>query len=200
MRKKSEATMKRIMDYIEKYYFDHYNSPSNTKIAEAVGISRGTVHRYLVEMDERGMLSYTGREIRTNVMLKTDLNENRAAVLGSVACGLPQFAEENIEEYVSLPESLFGKGPFYLLHAKGNSMIGAGIENGDMVVIKSQSEAEEGEIVVALIDNEATLKRFYIDKASKRIRLHPENPEMEDIFIDNCIIQGVAVKVIKDLE
>ena len=79
-------------------------------------------------------------------------------------------------------------------------MIGAGIENGDMVVIKSQSEAEEGEIVVALIDNEATLKRFYIDKASKRIRLHPENPEMEDIFIDNCIIQGVAVKVIKDLE
>jgi len=124
---------------------------------------------------------------------------NRAAVLGSVSCGVPRFAEENIEEYVSLPEALFGRGEFFILKAKGDSMIDAGIDDGDLVVIKQQSSAEDGQIVVALMDDEATLKRFYRDEKNKRIRLHPENESMEDIFVDDCMIQGIAVKVIKDL-
>jgi len=124
---------------------------------------------------------------------------NRAAVLGSVSCGVPRFAEENIEEYVSLPEALFGRGEFFILKAKGDSMIDAGIDDGDLVVIRQQSSAEDGQIVVALIDDEATLKRFYRDDKNKRVRLHPENEAMEDIFVDDCIIQGIAVKVIKDL-
>ena len=78
-------------------------------------------------------------------------------------------------------------------------MIDVGIEEGDLVVIKAQNYAEEGQIVVALVEDEATLKRFYKDKKTNRVRLHPENSKMEDIIVDNCIIQGVAVKVIKDL-
>lgn len=119
-------------------------------IVEAVGISRGAVHRYLTEMDERGMLSYQGREIRTEAMMKIDWNNNRAAIVGDVACGIPKLAEENIEEYVSLPDSLFGSGPLFILRARGESMIGAGIRDGDKVVIRSQSFADEGDIVVAL--------------------------------------------------
>ena len=122
----------------------------------------------------------------------------RAAVLGNIACGLPNVAEENIEEYVSLPESLFGRGEFYILRARGESMIEAGIEDGDLVVIRKQSYANDGDIIVALVEEEATLKRMYREE-NGRIILHPENKEMSDIIVDNCIIQGIAVKVIKDL-
>ena len=124
----------------------------------------------------------------------------RVPVLGSIACGIPKFAEENIEEYVRLPVSLFGKGDFFILRAYGDSMIEAGIEDGDLVLIRQQNIADEGQIVVALIDDEATLKRFYPEPQKHRIRLHPENSHMDDIFVDHCEIQGVAVKVLKDLE
>lgn len=115
-----------------------------------------------------------------------------------ILCGLPNIAEENIEEYASLPESMFGRGEFYILRARGESMIEAGIETGDLLVIRKQEHAENGQITVVLIDDEAALKRFYMD--DNRVRLHPENSEMEDIYVDNCIIQGIAVKVIKDIQ
>ena len=122
----------------------------------------------------------------------------RAAVVGDISCGLPNIAEEHIEEYVSLPESMFGSGEFYILRARGESMIEAGIDPGDLVVIRKQETAENGQIAVVLVDDEATLKRFYIE--DNRVRLHPENSEMKDIYVDHCIIQGVAVKVIKDIQ
>lgn len=199
MRSKSVGLMKEIKDYVEAYYLSEYQSPSITKIAKKVGLARSTTHGYLVEMRERGMLSYDGKDIRTELTEKVKPNVTRAAVLGNVSCGVPRFAEENIDEYVSLPESMFGKGEFYILRAKGDSMIDAGIDDGDLVVIRQQSSADDGQIVVALIDDEATLKKFYRDEANKRIRLHPENETMEDIFVDDCLIQGVAVKVIKEL-
>lgn len=200
MRSKSIETMNKIKEYIERYYLDHYQSPSTAQIAEGVGIGRSTAYKYLVEMNERGMISYDGKNISTDIIEQSSHKLIRAAVLGNISCGLPNLAEENIEEYVSLPESLFGSGEFYILRASGESMIEAGINNGDLVVIKKQSCAEEGEIVVALVDDEATLKRFYKDNENKRIVLHPENKTMEDIYVDNCIIQGIAVKVIKDLQ
>lgn len=200
MRSKSVETMNKIKEYIERYYLDHYQSPTTARIAEGVGIGRSTAYKYLVEMNERGMISYDGRNISTEIIEQSSHKLIRAAVLGNISCGLPNLAEENIEEYVSLPESLFGSGEFYILRASGESMIEAGINNGDLVVIKKQSCAEEGEIVVALVDDEATLKRFYKDNENKRIVLHPENKTMEDIYVDNCIIQGIAVKVIKDLQ
>lgn len=200
MRSKSIDLMNEIKSYVEQFYLSHYQSPTITQIANEIGIARSTAYRYLVEMDEKGMLEYNGKTVNTKLIRQSNPKLIRAAVLGNVSCGLPNLAEENIEEYVSLPESLFGSGEFYLLRANGESMIEAGIDNGDLVVIRKQSCAEEGEIVVALVDDEATLKRFYRDNENKRIVLHPENKTMSDIYADNCIIQGVAVKVIKNLQ
>lgn len=199
MRSKNVELMNQIKEFVESYYLKKYRSPSTAEIAKSLGVVKSTVYKYLIEMRERGMLSYDGKEIRTELTEKVMPNMNRAAVLGSVSCGVPRFAEENIEEYVSLPEALFGRGEFFILKAKGDSMIDAGIDDGDLVVIKQQSSAEDGQIVVALMDDEATLKRFYRDEKNKRIRLHPENESMGDIFVDDCMIQGIAVKVIKDL-
>jgi len=199
MRSKNVELMNQIKEFVESYYLKEHRSPSTTEIAKSLGVVKSTVYKYLIEMRERGMLSYDGKEIRTELTEKVMPNMNRAAVLGSVSCGVPRFAEENIEEYVSLPEALFGRGEFFILKAKGDSMIDAGIDDGDLVVIKQQSSAEDGQIVVALMDDEATLKRFYRDEKNKRIRLHPENESMGDIFVDDCMIQGIAVKVIKDL-
>ena len=121
-------------------------------------------------------------------------------ILGKVSCGVPKFAEENIEEYVRLPVALFGRGQFFILRANGDSMIEADINDGDLVLIRQQNYADEGQIVVALMDDEATLKRYYPEPENQRIRLHPENCQLDDIFVSDCIIQGVAVKVLKDLE
>ena len=121
-------------------------------------------------------------------------------ILGRIACGIPKFAEENIEEYVRLPVALFGKGNFFILRAYGDSMIEAGIDDGDLVLIRQQNYADEGQIVVALMEDDATLKRYYPEPENQRIRLHPENSRMDDIYVDYCEIQGVAVKVLKDLE
>ncbi len=197
MRSKSNEVKKQIVEFVNKYYCEHNNTPSNTQIAEAIGRSRGNIHNYLIEMSEEGMLSYSGREIRTEFMKKHEFGGTKAAILGSIACGPLNFAEENIEEYVSLPESLFGKGEFFILRARGNSMIEAGIDEGDLVIIRKQDTAQNGQIVVALVEDEATLKRFYKEEGG--IRLHPENHTMEDILVDNCMIQGVAVKVVKNL-
>ena len=94
---------------------------------------------------------------------------------------------------------MFGNGTFFLLRANGESMIDAGISPGDMVLVRKQSEATDGDIVVALVDNETTLKTYYPEPENKRIRLHPENASMEDIVVRVCNIQGVAKHVIKKL-
>ena len=199
MRSKSKSRMNEIKKFVENYYMQEYRSPSITEIAKAVNIARSTAHSYLVEMNKKGMVSYNGKDIRTELIEKIKPNVTRAAILGSISCGVLNFAEENVEEYVSLPESMFGKGEFFILRAKGESMIEVGIEEGDLVVIKVQNYAEEGQIVVALVEDEATLKRFYKDNQTNKIRLHPENSQMEDLLVDGCVIQGIAVKVIKDL-
>ena len=199
MRTKSIELMEKIKEYAERYYLDHGQSPTTSQISTALQIGRTTAYSYLVEMDRRGMIYYDGKNIRTSVIERSRPCMIRAAVLGDIACGLPNFAEENVEEYVSLPESMFGQGEFYILRARGESMIGAGIENGDLVVIRKQSDANDGDIIVALVEEEATLKRLYRDEENGRIILHPENKDMSDIVVDNCIIQGIAVKVIKDL-
>jgi len=147
------------------------------------------------------MIDYEGhRNITTEENRKTKTETTKVAILGSVSCGIPKFAAENIEEYVRLPISLFGSGEFYILRANGDSMVNAGIEDGDLVLIRQQSYANEGQIVVALMEDEATLKRYYPEPHKRRIRLHPENDSMRDIYVANCVIQGVAVKVLKDLE
>ena len=99
----------------------------------------------------------------------------------------------------SKADTLFGKEPHFILRASGTSMIEAGISPGDLVVVKKQNTANEGDIIVALVDGESTLKRFFYDEERQCVRLHPENRRMKDIYVRNCYIQGVAQKVIKDL-
>lgn len=145
------------------------------------------------------MIEFDGhRNIATRETMHTKAGTVLVPILGFVSCGIPKFAEENIEEYVRLPITLFGKGDFFILRANGDSMIEANIDHGDLVVIRQQSYAEEGQIVVALIEDEAILKRYYPDPEQHRVRLHPENGKLQDIYVDNCSIQGVAVKAIKD--
>lgn len=200
MRKRSEELMIRIVEFAEQYHLENSSSPSVRVIADEFGIGVSTAYRYLLEMDERGLISYDGKRISNARIEKLSSNSGviRAAVVGSIACGIPNLAEENIEEYVSLPRSMFGNGEFFILKANGESMIDAGIETGDLVVIRKQSCAEDGQIVVALVEDETTLKRLY--RENGKVRLHPENRDMEDIIVDDCIIQGVAVKIIKDLQ
>lgn len=199
MRRRNVELMNRIIEFAEQYYLENSSSPSVRVIADKFEIGVSTAYRYLLEMDERGLITYDGKRISNDRIEKLNSNSGviRAAVVGSIACGIPNLAEENVEEYVSLPRSMFGDGEFFILRANGESMIDAGIETGDLVVIRKQACAEDGQIVVALVEDEATLKRLYRDKG--KVRLHPENRAMDDIIVDDCIIQGVAVKVIKDL-
>lgn len=183
------------------HYMDVYDrSPSTREIAAGTGRAVSTVHKYLSKMREDGVLDYSGhRNITTRKKRISSTESVRVPILGQVSCGLPKFAEENIEEYVQLPVSLFGHGPFFLLRASGDSMIEADIDDGDMVLVRQQDFAQAGQIVVALIGEEATLKRYYPEPEHNRIRLHPENQRMEDIYVPSCSIQGIAMKVLKDL-
>lgn len=199
MIKRNENLMSRIIEFAEEYYLQNNASPSVRAIAGEFNINASTAYRYLVEMNERGLITYDGRSIGTEKInkIRSGSGTIKVPLVGSIACGIPNLAEENIEEYVSLPRSMFGDGEFFILRASGESMIDAGIETGDLVVIRKQNCAEDGQIVVALVEDEATLKRLYREKG--KVRLHPENRAMDDIIVDDCIIQGVAVKVIKDL-
>ena len=199
MRTKDTALIEQIKKSIEKTYEESGRSPSVRQIAREVGCSYSTVSRYIKEMVARGMIARTSGEYETEAISKMNMDTVPVAVVGSVSCGPLTFAEENIEEYIKLPTSLLGQGKFFILHASGQSMIGAGIEDGDLVVVRQQPTAEPGQIVVALVEDEVTLKRFYPDPENGCVRLHPENKRLKDIIVDDCQIQGVAVKVLKDL-
>ena len=201
MRSKNQEYFTLLERYIDTYTDSHGVSPSTREIAAGTGLSLATVSRYLSYMRENGMIDYVGqRNIVTQRKRMTSTGSNKVPLLGSVSCGIPKFAEGNIEEYVQLPTALFGKGDFFLLRASGDSMIEAGIDNGDLVLVKHQDHAEPGQIVVALIgDDEATLKRFYPEPQNGIIRLHPENPALDDIIVENCSIQGIAVHEMKSL-
>lgn len=200
MRKKNPELYQAIKTYVERHYEKEGRSPTVREIEAGTGITRPTVQRYLTAMRESGEIEYNGiRGVRTVVMSKTDRETAAVAMIGAVACGTPIYAEENIQEYYRFPVALLGQGNFFLLRAKGESMINAGIGDGDLLLVRQQNTAEPGQIVVALIDDEATLKRFYPEPENQRIRLHPENETMEDIYVENCLVQGIAVKVLKHL-
>ena len=201
MRSKNKEYFQLIEGFIDSYMDENGCSPTNQEMADGTGLSTATISRYLSYMRDHGMLDYQGhRNIRTKMQEKKSSASIGVPILGAVSCGVPKFAEENIDEYVRLPVSIFGKGDYFLLRADGDSMIDAGIETGDLVLIRHQDTAELGQIVVALMEDEATLKRYFPEPKKYRIRLHPENPRMEDIYVESCVIQGVAVKVIKDVE
>ena len=197
MRSKDKNVLRAVERLVWEFTERRGYSPSLQEIADGAGISKTTAHRYVAKLRSDGIVGYSG--YRSLVPARVKGGSVMVPVLGRVACGLPRYAKENIEEYVRMPEALIGSGEFFLLRAVGDSMTGAGIEEGDLVLVKRQNFAEKVQIVVALTGEEATLKRFYPEPEKKRIRLHPENPAMADIIVSSCEIQGVAVKVIKDL-
>lgn len=202
MRSKNEQTLSAILTLINDCYFQEGIYPSLQQIASAVGLSTTQTYRYVDELIKRGEIDKKGKfgDLQTKEIANTICNNNRLPIVGDIACGGPILAEENIESYVTFSKELLGSGKFFILRAKGDSMINAGINDGDLVIVRQQETAEIGQIVVALIGNEATLKRYYLDNKRKKIRLHPENDKMEDMFFDDIAIQGIAVKVLKDLE
>lgn len=203
MRTKNENTMQEIIDFINARFFADRTVPSIQEIADEVGLNKSNVSRYLTTMEEKGMISRNGSYygLETNSMKKVSRNLQQLPIVGDIACGTPILTEQNIESYLSISGNFLGAGNYFVLMAKGNSMINVGIEDGDYVVVRQQPSAEEGQIVVAMTeDGECTLKRYYKDKRRRKIRLHPENDDMEDMYFDNIEIQGIAVKVIKNLE
>ena len=199
MQHKKEEYFSAIESYIDTYRETNGGiAPTTYDIAGGVGLSQSTVAKYLKVMRESGRVRYGGhRSVLTRLGAADEVPSVYIPLLGAVSCGLPKLAEENIEEYVKLPVSVLGRGSFFALHAKGDSMINAGIDDGDLVIVRQQDTAEYGQIVVALVDDEATLKRFCPENGI--FRLHAENPAYEDIIVESCLVQGVAVKVMKDL-
>lgn len=198
MKVMSESVFNAIINFVDEYYFTNGKTPTLQEIAKEVKLDKSNVSRNLKVMKERGLINLDNG-IKTNKIQKRLFEMSDVPVVGSIACGTPMLAEENIERYIPISKALLGNGTFFALHAKGDSMIKANIEDGDFVIVRQQNSANEGEIIVALIENEATLKRYYVDKKKKKIRLHPENDEMEDMYFNEISIQGVAVKVLKDL-
>lgn len=200
MRSYKESIKSDIINFINKYYLNNSKSPSIREIADGINKAKSTVHDYITKMIDEGMITYSKQDgIYTPVMDKTKNDMISVAVVGSITCGPLSFAEENITEYFKLPASLFGRGEFFALYASGNSMIDAGINDGDLVLVRKQNTAEEGQIIVALVNDETTLKRFYKDDKNKRFILHPENEKYDDIIVEDLVIQGIVTKVLKDV-
>lgn len=203
MQRKNETLATKILEVVNEAFKNDGRILTGKEIAELLGISPSTASRYLSYLSDNGLIDITDRYrgIRTSTMNKMLNAKRRAPILGRIACGEPMFAEENIEGYITLPEELLGSGEYFCLWAEGDSMIKVGIKPGDLVICRKQSSADEGQIVVALCDNEyATLKRLYLDKDNERFRLHPENDSLEDMFFKSVEVQGVAVKVLASLE
>ena len=190
--------MDRIITFVNDFYQHNHRSPSARQIAAGTSIPRTTLQRMLRTMAENGLIDYDGETIVTELAIKTSEEMTPVGIIGSIPCGNLALEEEAVEEIVQLPVSLFGKGNLFLLHASGDSMTGAGIDDGDLVLIRKTEEAQNGDIVVAFVEGEGnTLKRYR--KYGHTVFLHPENPKYRDIPLKDCKIQGVAVSVIKNL-
>lgn len=204
MRSKSLELKKRIYDFVNAWKREYGRSPSLKNIADDMGVSRTTIYRYLVEMNDEGQgLVYTGDTIETRELNSKNMFLSSAKIVGSIPCGEATPEEEYVEEYLNLPASLFGKGDFYILRARGDSMVDVGIDEGDMVVIRKQQKADIGDIVVALDDEgNNTLKRFGgFDKKGSSILEYMNQDVYPDktIIVKELVVQGVAQHVIKRL-
>ena len=191
-----------IVDYRNEYYGANKAIPSVRDIAAGTGISISTVHRCLRDMKENGELEYSGRRSVSTRRIEMEGYHHAMAVLGYVACGEGQEETEEVIEYIRMPESLIGKGEFFALIAKGESMVDAGIHPGDYVVIRKQNHAEVGDIIVALDQGMNNLTVLGYNKKRERYFLRSCNQDREryaDIYPDELRIQGVAVCVSKKL-
>ena len=201
-----------IYDYIRTYTEDHGYPPSVREIGSAVGLkSPSTVHMHLKALEELSLIRRDPKKPRTIDVTKTqddspklgsvveDLGANTISLplVGRVAAGMPILAEQNIEENLVLPTSIVGDASSFILRVHGDSMINAGIFNGDYIVVKEQQDAHNGEIVVALVGDSATVKTFYREK--DRVRLQPENDAMQPIYVTDPVILGKVTALIRSM-
>ena len=204
MRPFNQTYLDDILKFVNKYYQDNRVAPTIVQVSSGVGVPRSTTHRYLQELRKRGLLEYDRGILSAPESAKMKTAYISAPLVGSIQCGSPEEEEEFVEEYVSLPVSLFGKGDFYILRAKGDSMVDAGIEEDDLIVIERNCPTKIGDIVVALDpDNQNTLKRYAgFDKTERRYILKYENEAKypgEEIKVKSFMLQGIARHVIKSL-
>lgn len=188
----------RILDFIKTEIQNKGYPPSVREIANAVGLkSTSTVHGHLQRLEKRGLLHRDAMKPRAmEVVGDPNFVRNSTTavpVVGQVTAGVPILAEENLDEYVSIPEVMLGEGEHFILHVHGDSMIDAGILDGDFIIVRRTSEAVNGEIVVAMIDDSATVKRFF--KEGNRFRLQPENKTMAPIYADEVTVLGKVVSL-----
>ena len=199
-----------IWKFLTDYVDEHGYPPTVREIGEAVGLaSPSTVHAHLANLERAGLIKRDptkprALELRRDPKPETARAEDvhRLPLLGEIAAGGPLLAEQNVEEYVAVPEPLARGGEEFLLRVKGDSMINAGILEGDLVVVRRQQDARNGDIVVALAGpdetaDEATVKRFF--RENDRIRLQPENDALEPIYTDYVEVLGKVTGVFRSL-
>lgn len=204
MRSKSPEKARKIIDFINGYFDEYRCSPSLRDIENGTGISRQTALRYINEMKDEGLLEYDGKNgvITKHIDHLTDSASRNLhlPIIGRIACGDPTSEESENEGFVDFPVSLLSGNDYFVLRAYHDSMIDAGIDDGDLVIVRHTNTARRGDIVVALDENgQNTLKRLMYDSRRERYYLHPENENYDDIYTDEISIQGVAEKVIKSL-
>ena len=203
MNNKNDKREAEIYDFVNNYIQNKGFSPTTDEICREFGIAKSTASKFINRLIERGLLEKCGRY--GLALTGRSASRRLAPIVGSVACGKPILASEDIEGYLTVDSDVMGSGEFFALRAEGDSMINAGILSGDLVYIRRQSYADDGEIVVAMVDDEitgesrATLKRFFRDRENKRYILRPENEKMQDIIVSEVNIIGVAVSVLKML-
>ena len=203
-----ETNLKNLMDYIVEFSNSYGYMPSVREMAKHIGIkSTSTINYYISILEQRNYLkrNESRNKARALEIIKETpkfvrYNEycpeiTNIPLVGTITAGAPILAIENIESQFGFPEDMFGSSDLFMLNVTGESMINAGIYNNDIIIVHKQSTAENGEIVAALIDDCATVKRFYKEK--DRIRLQPENPTMSPIYCDNCVILGKVVGLVR---
>lgn len=192
-------TQQRILAFIEQEIAQRGYPPSVREIGNAVGLkSTSTVHGHLRRLEARGLLRRDAMKPRAMEVKGGDRPQGKDGMrliplVGNVAAGSPILAEEYVEDQIPLPEAMAGDGVHFILKVHGDSMVNAGIIDGDYVVVHQQNTANNGEIVVAVIDGSATVKRFYREHG--HFRLQPENPAMPPIFTRSVDIAGKVVSV-----
>ena len=190
-----------ILEYIKSQILNKGYPPSVRDICTAVNLkSTSSVHAHLETLEKNGYIRRDPTKPRAIEIIDDNFNLTRREVvnvplIGQVAAGQPLLAVENITSYFPIPAEFIPKEEVFMLNVKGESMVNAGIYDGDQIIVKQQTTASNGEIVVALVDDSATVKRFY--KENGHIRLQPENDFMEPIIVDSCEIIGKVIGLIR---
>jgi len=200
-RSKDPELMQRIKAYVEDFVRMNSHSPSMSQIGKAMKINKSTAYRYLVYMQEQGLLDYDGKVVRTKKIYAMQ-SQDQIPIVGCIPCGTPMEQEQMADGYMSVPTSVLGEGDFFVLKASGDSMVDAGIEDGDLVFVKRTNDAQDGDIVAALVDdNESTLKRLRYDPDCDGYRLEAQNASFSWRYVDcrSFRIQGIALHVMKRL-